>query len=850
MKKKIIISAISCVCIGVLVALAIYFGTRPVPEREPIPVYRFDSDLSTDIQTISNGSLKLDFDPTTGQFVLTDKNGKTWYSNPQGSDATRGELKSMVVCYYQDSKGIATPLNSFEDSIERGNYQYEVVDDTTIRVDYTIGNVEKIYFIPLAVPIERYEEIQATVSEEGIKEMKSAYRIYDINKLFSYDDKDELLELYPDLATKKVAVLRPDVQAWKKEKVESYLLEAGYNEEQYESDLAYYGSETTDDNPAVNVSVYLKLDGDDFVVSVPYDEIVYYEEFPLTELRVLPYMCSASTEENGYMFVPDGSGALINFNNQKSNQSVYSAKVYGWDYGQVRKEIINDPHVQFPVYGICYEDTEQSMLCVIEEGDSYSYIEADVSGRRHNYNYITAAFTVVHDEQADVSGGKSNAGVYLYEENLPKGQSITVRYKAIEGDSYVDLAKVYREYLLAKYPVLAEGVSGNVPTAVELIGAITKTQQVLGFPRDLPYGLTTYNEMAAIIKDLNAVGMTDLDVVLNGWFNEGVDHEIADSIDLISKLGSKKDFKNMLAAIGAENTVYAKADFTFVHNNSLFDSFSIRGDAAKYLNREPIEMQEISNIWYGTLEDSEYVHMAKPSVILGNLASFRKDLEKYDLMNIAFNSIGNVLGADYNRKNPVSREDVKKQQADQLAAIMNAGGKNVVYIGNEYAVPYADIVLGMPLTSSDPSIVDEIIPFFAIVLHGYVDYTGDAINLTGDYVTNLLNSAETGAGLYFIFMDAETDEIQETDYTNYFGANYSAWKEDAVELYNRFKNDFGTLYGQTIEDHEIVDENITKTVYADGSIVYVNYRTADYTTTDGTVIPAQEWVVVRGEGGC
>ncbi len=850
MKKKIIISVISCVCIAVLAALAIHFGTMEDEKRESLPVYRFDSDFSTDVQTISNDSLKLEFNPVTGQFILTDKNGNVWNSNPQGADATRDELKSMVVVAYQDSKGIATTLNSFADSVERGNYEYEVVDDTTIRIDYTIGKIEKTYLIPIAVPIERYEEIQANVSQEGIKEMKSAYRIYDINKLYSYDDKDELLKLYPDLAEKQVAVLRPDVKEWKKEVVETYLLEAGYTEEQYKSDLEYYGSEVTSENPAINVSVYLKLDGDDLVVSVPYDEIQYYEEYPITEIRVLPYMCSAGVEQEGYMFVPDGIGALINFNNLKNNQSIYYANVYGWDYGQVREELINDPAVQFPVYGISYTDTEQSMLCIIEDGDAYSYIEADVAGRKHNYNYITAAFTVVHDEQADVSGGKSNTGVYLYEKKLPAGEQVSIRYKTLESGSYVDMAKCYREYLLAKYPSLAEGVSGDVPTAVELIGAITKKQQVLGFPKELPFALSTYEEMAEIIKDLNASGMTNLDVILSGWFNEGVDHEVADGIKLISKLGSKKEFLNMMKAVSTGNTVYAKADFTFVYNNSTFDSFVVRSDAAKYLNREPIEMQEISNIWYGTLEDTDYVYMAKPSVILENLASFRKDMSKYNLTNVAFASMGNVLGADYNRKNPVSRQEVMKQQMEQLSSIVADGGKNIVYVGNEYAIPYADIVVDMPLNSADPSIIDEVVPFFAIVLHGYVDYTGDAINLTGDYVTNVLNSAETGAGLYFIFMDADTDELQETDYTGYFGANYSAWKDDAVELYNRFKTDFGSLYGQTIEDHEIVDTNVTMTTYADGTVVYVNYRTAEYTTEDGVVIPAQDWVVVAGEGGC
>ncbi len=846
MKKKIIIGVISCVCIAALAALAVYFGRSGKEVEESLNVYRFDSDYSTEIQVIKNGDQKLEFDPNTAQFTYTDAKGNVWYSNPQGTDLTREELKAMLVIEYKDYKGVKYPLDSYDSSVARGNWCYEVVDEQTLRIDYTIGKIEKTYFIPLAVPYARYEEIQAMLSDEAIKEMKSAYRIYDIDNLFAHDNKDELLEMYPDLAETKVAVLRPDTQEWKKEKIEGYMIEAGYTEDMYKSDLEYYGVEVTSKNPAVNVSVILKLEDNGLVVSVPFEKLEYYTDYPLTEIRVLPYMCSAGLDREGYLFVPDGSGAMINFNNQKTNQSMYSAKIYGWDYGQVRTELVNDPSAQFPVYGIGYEDTNQSMLCIVEEGESYGYIEADVSGKRHNYNYVTAAFTVVHNEEADVSGGKSNTGVYLFEENLDKTQSITLRYMTMDDSDYVTLAKTYRSYLLEKYPVLAEGVSGEMPVAVELIGAITKRQHVLGFPKDLPYALSTYAEMQAIVEDLNAAGMTKLDVILSGWFNDGVKHDVADEINLISKLGNKKSFKNLISAVSEDNTLFAKADFTFVYNNSLFDSFTVRGDAGKYLNREPIEMQEISNIWYGTLEDSDYTYVAKPSVMMSNLTSFRKDLSKYDLKNIAFASMGNILAADYNRRATVNRATVVKQQVEKFAQIVSDGGKNLVYVGNEYAIPYADVIIKAPLTSDNPNIVDEVIPFFSIVLHGYVDYTGDALNITGDFVTNILKSAECGAGLYYVFMDADTDELQNTSYTEYFGASYEAWKEDAVKWQQRFKTDFGSLYGQTIENHEIVETNVALTEYADGTKVYVNYRTADFTTEDGVVVPAQDWIVVKG----
>ncbi len=848
MKRKIIITLISVCLIGALAALAVHFGLGSTDEEEPIKPYRFDSSLSTDIQTIKNEYLTFEFDPTTAHFTLTDKEGNKYYSNPQGSDAVYKELQSTVVITYTDKKGVSTQLDNWKSSVEKGNYCYEVVDDKTIRVDFTIGNIEKVYIIPLAVPAERYNELFDKLSPEAQKEIKGSYKQLNYDKLKDKGDGEleKMLKLYPDLEEHDIVILRDNTQEWKKELAEQYFAEVGYDQEQYEADLALYGVEKSEDKPAVNLSVYYTLDGRDLVVRVPFEELQYYSKYPLTDCRVVPYFCSAGESEEGYLFVPDGSGALINFNNRKNNQTLYSAKIYGWDYGAVRDIVVNDPECRFPVFGIAYTDRNQGMICMVEDGDTYGYVEADVAGRRHNYNYVTAGFSVVHSEKANMSE-RSALGVQLFEEKLGKGEGISIRYRTLDSASYVDMAKAYREYLFEQMPELKGGVTGNMPMAVELVGAITKTQQILGFPKDKPYALTTYKEMQDIIKELKDAGVTDMDVILNGWFNGGTVHEVADDVDLISVLGGKKDFKNMLSYLNDNcESVYLKADVTFVYKNRLFDSFSSRSDAIKYVTREIAKTKDISNIFYSTDDNTEYHYLVNPKYSMDTLDSFIKEIEKLGAKNVAFNSIGNVLAADYNRKRPVTRQTVKQMHMDKLQAMKEAGNRSVIYEGNSYLLPYTDMIINMPLKSQGSNIVDRQIPFFQIALHGYVDYTGDALNITGDFITNLLKSVETGAGMYCVFMDAESKELQDTESTKFYGANFDSWKDDVIKYYNRFKSELGDTYKATIENHEVVAENVSLTEYSDGTKVYVNYRTVAYELPSGQVVPAQDWLVVKG----
>ena len=844
MKKKIIITVAAILVIGVLAVLAIKFGTG-TDEAENIEPYRFSAELDTELQTLDNGKVKLEFDPTTAQFVFTDANGTEWYSNATGESAeTRDELQSTMIITYSNSRGISYTYDNYEYSVLKGNYQYEVIEDgNAIEVDFTIGKIEKVYRVPDAIHLDRYEEIYNTLDSDAQKEMKSAYKTLKWDKLDD-DEKAEYLELYPDLETTDVAILRDGTQEWKKEKLEGMLEAAGYTEEQYEEDQGVYGIETESENPAVNISVIYRLDGEDLVVEVPYSKIEYTSDYPITDLRILPYMCSADVNETGYMFVPDGSGSLIYFNNGKSNQTSYSSNMYGFDPAVVRDYVIKDPESQFPIFGISYDSKNASLLTIIEQGDSYATIKAAVAGSNYVFNFVTAEFDIVHSEQADVTG-RSDSGVYLYEDGLNPDESIVLRMKTVDSTDYVDMAKTYRTYLLNKYPELGTNVSDTLPVAVELIGAVTKTQQILGFPKDRPYALSTYSEMADMVQKLSDDGIDNMTVILNGWFNDGVVHDFADDVSYISALGGKSSFKKMLETLNKlAESIYLEADFTYVYNNSLFDGYTARTDSARFLNREVAEISELSNIYYSELSDGDSYNVAKPSVIMSTIESFLKETENVKYTGIAFRSVGNTLSSDFNRKATVTRETAKSMQTEELASI---GRTSVFYTGNEYVLPYADIVLKMPLTSQGANIVDVEVPFFSIVLHGYVDYTGDAVNITGDYVTNLLKSAETGAGLYCVLMAAETSELQDTDETKYFGANFDSWEEDIVKLYERFSTDFAGLYNQTIEDHEYVDDNITKTTYADGTEVYVNYRTADY-TADGITIPAQDWVVVRKGG--
>ena len=801
---------------------------------------------------LQNEFLSLRFMPSTTAIILTDKRtGAQWHSNPKG--AARDNNADVVTSYlmdsqfsleYSDATGVAMTLYSEQSSVNLKAFEYEVVNGNVLEVRYTIGDVARTYRIPPAMTEDRMNVYLDKMEDSWLGMLESSYRLYDIDALRSNDNKDALLATYPDLARTRVYVLNDNVQEYMKGMIEDYFEQVGYTYEDYLADAERYTAVSGLNKPAFNLTLRYILDGKSLVVNVPFEQIAYRPSYPFRQLTLLPFMGSGSTSDQGYMMVPDGSGALINFNNGKFNQVPFNINVYGWDEAMPRDAVVTDSRAPFPAFGI--QKNGNALLCIIEEGSSYASVYADVSGRNSSWNRVYANFDIVHGAQLDITG-RNERNVYLYENGLPDGESITMRYTVCENPGYVGMAKEYRSWLLNKYPELGKHKKENsVPVAVEVVGAVNKTRHRLGIPFDLPLKLTSYKETESMINDFRGLGWNNVRVKLNGWFNHSVEHSVPTKIKLISELGSKGDFKDVLSAAKKNDfEVYPEVDFLFMRDVKQFSGFSLYSDAARYVSRERVQRYPYSFVWFGERKLwGKLNYLARPASMIRLIDNFVPKAEALGITNIAFRNIGSRLAGDYHEKRHVSREAAMKMRQEKLSELAASGKGILMSTGYVYAVPWADIITDMMVEDQFFGITDAAVPFYQIVLHGLVPYTGKAINLAEDYTRNLLKSIEGGAGLYFSFMIEDSSELQETKFRQFYANEYDKWIDDANVLYKEFNADFGHLYSQAIVGHRILSHGVTVTEYEDGTRVIVNISGNDW-NNNGVYISTDSYAVLK-----
>ena len=799
---------------------------------------------------MEDDELVFTMDPATTQFTVEVKeSGKVWSSNPDGASSDpialpeeKNKLQSPIIMSYSVETGLETTLNCFDMSIANGIYEIQQGSDDKgdfVRVDYSIGNVEKEYVIPTVMTKDSYKKWTALMDDSDVNTVSQYYKKYDINKLSPKDDKDELLANYPELANQKLYILRSSTKEAVKKKLQGIFEEAGYTYEDFTADKELDQSVKSSDKPIFDISVIYRLENGDMTVEIPFSDMQYKSDYPIYTLTPLPYFGAGGPDDTGYMMVPEGGGSLINFNNGKTSQNTYYANVYGWDMCLTRKAVVHNTRTYYAVYGVASGD--DSFICILEDGRSYAAIQSDVAGKNHSYNYVNAIYSICQREQYDV-GDIANSDVYKYIESLPD-ESLVQRYSFISSGDYVDMAKDYRDYLKDKYgQYLSLNTDANAPVVIEVVGAVDKIKQVLGVPVSRPLKLTTFDEASEMITTLHDEGLNNMSGKLSGWCNGGVKQKILKKTKINSKLGSSRDLKAFADNMnGIGTNLYLNGITQYAWDSDITDGFFSYTDAAKLISKERVRLMEYSRTTYAQRDDLDpyfLLHTDIAGKMSDNLAT---DAQKYGV-GASFENDGRDLSSDFYRKNTHSRESVSKLQEERFKGLDST--KVMINMGNDYAVPYVDIVTNMDLRGSEYTILDEYVPFYQLALHGYIDYTGEPINICGNAQDELLYSAEYGAGLSWTIMKESAFILQKTLYTEYYGSEFDSCHQDIVDVYNRYNKELGHTFNQEMSGHDKLTETVSVTEYEDGTKVYVNYGYEDF-DADGVTVPARDYLVVR-----
>jgi len=646
---------------------------------------------------------------------------------------------------------------------------------------------------------------------------------------------------------------------------------AGYTPEKAQEAHLATGLDPYQPNIEVfEIPIEYSIDGDEFIARIPVGEIVYpvYEgemvfnyqytsftikdpKMPIASLRLLEYFGAGNAANSGYIFVPDGSGALIDFRDAEAAGAAYISKVYGVDQSiePIISKPLNATQTYLPVFGLVKDGS--AIFGIVESGDALTSIRAAIASTSNKYHRVLAELTPAPVTQVKLFSTTSK-GFYPVLDKVTKYQArmyqgdFTVRYSFLSGDdaNYVGMAKRYREYLIEHSGLQRVQAGSDIPLYIELIGAVGLDRPFLGFQTEVSEPLTTFAEALSIVQELSARGITDLNLRYSGWLRKGLVHAYPDGVYLEKALGSKRDLDALNQAVESINgRLFPSVGFLEVQSDSLLDGFSARRDAARYLSNELVRTFDYDMVSGVGVQKG---YLLSPSRLADLVERFMSDYVTLGIGSIALDQIGEAVYSHFSDE--VERLVDRQQSRNKVAAVVKRiredyGLEIAVDGANAYVLPYVDHILNMPVTSNDLYITTKAVPFYQIVVHGFVSYSGGPINLSSNHRWNMLKTIETGGYPYYVLCYRDSTILKDTPYHYLYSIGYEQWKGEMVEFYERANEVLAGLQDQAITYHAEVAPNVFATGFENGARVVVNYR-SEPAVIDGVTIPAQDFILV------
>ena len=415
------------------------------------------------------------------------------------------------------------------------------------------------------------------------------------------------------------------------------------------------------------------------------------------------------------------------------------------------------------------------------------------------------------------------------------------------SDSYVEMAQRYRACLLEDAPELMPVTESALPLVLDFVGAIDLTRASFGVPSQHTVAGADYAEVAEAVRSLPED--VNLRVRYSGIFNGGLKQAALLDAKTEGVLGSMAQKQALLDALAEKNArLYLGGYAQQVLGETAFDGFSKNADAIRNTVNEVVEQHVFSQDIQSALANADTIYLLKQSVSDRAVSTLTEAAQRWPANGIALADYGSLLYSDFSRKNGLSRDGALLAQRETLRSLRAQGTPVLLSGAYDYALAGTDCVTDMELFGGEYDILDTHIPFYQIALHGYVTYTAGALNLAEDYDTALLRSVEYGAGLSYRFLEIDYSELKNSAYTydyRLFSTRYADWRESLLALYTRLNGELGHTFGLTITDHAALSETLTRTVYSDGTTVYVNYD-REVAHADDLTVPARDWLVKGG----
>lgn len=592
----------------------------------------------------------------------------------------------------------------------------------------------------------------------------------------------------------------------------------------------------------ISVPVEYKLKNDSFEISVNPKEIHDNGDFFVTGVAIAPFLCSLNNaSRDSYLFIPDGSGAIITPQTIDLIGRQGSKRVYGEDITVNEFTLTSfEEKINMPIFG--QKNGNNGVLGIITSSAERAYINWDIGSNAKKYSSVYPFFRIRGYNVIKRPAGfmMSLSEIPIFDDFIIE-EPLTVEYHTLgeEEASYSGMAGVYRDYLI-NTDKLKKQEDADVTGVFRLLGATEQKAYRFGIPSIKLANLTSVNDAKEIAEYLskNIDGKILLELV--GFGESGLNvGKLGGGFKIAGELGSKNDI-NSLTKFCKDNKIKLYMNFDLVGFDEGGNGFSPSRDSARSYDGQIVYLGFYSNISRVAEGKSKYALLSRKN--LGTAAQKAGNtVNKYNFDGLSLSSVSNTAYSDYSTKGC----GVSGLISDYVIKAYKDLAKNTSVISNNanvYSAGFSSFITETPIVSSQYDIAFCDVPFYQMVFKGFIPMSGMSVNLMADYDAAVLKCVETGIAPSFTLSKNYDNSMAQTKYSAIPMSQFDGLKERIAETVKNTSTVTTKVKGASITNHTLAENGLRITEFSNGIKIVVNY-TEKPLEFAGQTVPAENYIL-------
>ena len=571
------------------------------------------------------------------------------------------------------------------------------------------------------------------------------------------------------------------------------------------------------------------------------DKIVEQGTERIYQISILPFFgAKTAAEQDGFLLVPDGSGAVMRFDSKRTEYPSYTARLYGDDYLTVDDYSGNrQENCLLPFIGL--QGQENGFLAMADNGAAYASVYAQRAGQGTDYNHIYFSFHTRSQQTALIGNPEAftTKTVYVYEQGSIGIGTVSVRYFLFDStpsEALGTMAGIAGDIL--RKDIGETSFEADAGLYISTLGGFRKKKSVLGFRVEMTEVITSLSDAVKMKEDLEAAGVSSFALIYHGLEKSEMRGKISSSFQPDGAVGSKGEWEELARQLNGR--LYLDVNgVTFWEGG---DGIKTENAAIRDLSLNKYRLVSYQrNTWHPDDSQPERYLLA-PSLAAGSLLSMADSLSD-STAGIHLSQYGQMLYGDFS-ENTVRRGQTAaliRETVKGIAQKLPVSVKNANYD----AALYADVLLDTPAYSSGYDALDESVPFYQMVMSGIKQVVSRPLNTYGSFEKELLQCIKCGMVPQLELVYGNMEKLKESGLDSFYSADFSYWKDKAAEIYQEYQPLYEKIKGRRITGYRRIADGVTQTEYDGGTAVIVNLSNGTY-TAEGVTVPAMSYLTIDG----